>query len=154
MPMAPASNGRINILCLDNALFVICMADGFFGYHKTGSHLHGFCSQHKGCRHAPAVSDSACGNNWDLHSVHHLGNQCHRSGRANVAAGFCAFCHQGVCAAPFHHPGQRHAGYHRDHLTACRFPLLHIFARVSCTCGDHRHLFFYQHLGHLVCIGA
>ena len=150
MAMASSGYSGINILGLDNSLLVVLMDDGLFRHNKPRSHLNRLCAQHESCGHSSAVGNSAGCDHRDLHRVHNLGYQSHGGSFADVAAGLRSLSHHGVSAGLFHHLGQSHAGNHRDYLDSRGFPHVHVFTRVSGSCGDDFYAFLHNHLRHVI----
>ena len=74
MAVAASCNGGINILCLDDALLVVGMYNGFLGNNETCSDLNRLSSQHESSSHSSAVAYTACGDHRDGHCICHLGN--------------------------------------------------------------------------------
>ena len=130
------------------------MDNGFFGRYKSGSYLDCLCPQHKGCRNASSISNTSGCNHRNLYCICHLRHQRHGGGSPDMAAGLGPFRNHCVCTATLHHPGQRHAGDHRNDFTFAFFPHFHIFSRISGASGNHRNFFFHKYLRHLICIWA
>ena len=66
------------------------MHGALFCYQKTGAHLHTARAERKGGDHAPAIRDSARGDDGDLHRVYHLRHERHGRKVAHVPAALAA----------------------------------------------------------------
>ena len=126
----------------------------FLCNQETGSHLNSLCAQHKCCRDAASVTDTACCDDRNGNSVHNLRNQGHGSCLTDVSAGLGSLCHNRVCAVALHSLCQSYGSYNRDYLNACCLPHLHIFLRVSGASGYDLYAFLHDNLCHLIGIRA
>ena len=152
--MAASGNCRIDILSLNQPLLVILMDNGFLCHDKARADLYGFCTQHKGGCDSPSVADSPGSNYRDGHGIRNLRNQRHGRGFADMTAGFRSFGYNRIRPIFFHSSCQCHGSHYRNNLNPCCLPHLHIFFRVSGSCGHHFNSFFDNHLCHVIGIGT
>ena len=127
---------------------------GFLCHNEMCAHLHASGSQHKCRRNSPSVCDASCRNDRYANGVHNLGNQYHRRIFSDMSSGLTAFCNYGIGAAALHTFRQSDRGNHWNHLYTCFFPNLHVFLRISRTCGHYLDAFLGNNLRHLVGIWA
>ena len=152
--MSCASSGYsgINVLRFDDRIFIIFMYDRFFGRNKMGSHLYGFCSQHKCCRNSSSICDSSGCDYRNLHCVYNLWNQYHSRIFSDVSSGFTSFRNNCICPAPFHSSCKCNGCNHRNDFNSCFFPHFHIFFRASGACRYNLYAFLRYYFCHVLCI--
>ena len=154
MPCSTSGHSCIYIFCFQDHIFIILMHLAFGCCYKTGSHLYCLCSQHKCCCDPTAVADTACCDHRNLYPICYLGHQCHGGSLSHMASGLTSFGYHCICPTPLHTFCQCHRGNYRDHADPCFFPHLHIFFRISGTCGNCFYTLFCDHLRNLICIRA
>ena len=150
MTCGTAGYSCVDIPGFQKELFVILMYVTFLCCHKSGSHLYGFCTQHKGCRDPTTVCNSTCCNYRDLYCIHDLRYQRHSGCLTDMSAGLGSLCYHCICATALHSSCKSYRCNNRDHLYSGSFPCFHVFFRASGTGCYYLDPFFYYDLRNLI----
>ena len=111
-------------------------------HDKVCANLHCGCPQHQGCCNpAPICNSSRC-NDWDGYCIGNLRNENHRRVFSDMSPRLRTFCHNRICAAPFHSLCQRDGCHNWNNFDARILPQFHIFFRISCAGRHNLHTFF------------
>ena len=73
---------------------------------------------------------------------------------ANMSAGLHSLCNNSVSSIFFHTACQSNRCNNWNDLNACGLPHIHIFFRVSGTCGNYLDAFFYNYFCYVICMWA
>ena len=148
--MGTSRNRRIDVLCLDNALLVVLVHNGFIRNHKSRADLYRLCSEHKCRGDSASVTDTAGCDNRYGYSIHNLRNQCHRCLLTDMAAGFASFRHNRIRAVALHSLCQCYRSHNRYNFDPGGLPHLNILLRISGSGGYHTDSFLHDYLCYLI----